>query len=290
MTGFGAGQAVVDGVAYAVEIRAVNHRYLKLSIRLPESSQFSESAIDELLRDRLFRGSVSYALRIRSATPGDLAAIDKRALAYYIEKLAESPAPAGVQRTVDLAALALLPGVIQTPEADESLRESQLAAIREATTAALDALVAMRDEEGKSLKQDLLHDCARIESLADAVAERSPAVAAAYHQRLRSRVQQLMAEGGFELAVEDLAREVAVYAERCDISEELSRLRSHLEQWRQLCDRDGQVGRTLDFLAQELLREANTIASKANDALIAQHIVAVKTHIDRLKEQVQNVE
>jgi len=148
----------------------------------------------------------------------------------------------------------------------------------------------MRREEGQALRRDLLGSCDAIRDHLSQIAAQAPKVVDEYHQRLKTRVETLMRAGGFELEAEGLMREVAVFAERCDISEEIARLRSHLDQFTQLCDREDRVGRTLEFLSQEMLREANTVASKSNNADIARSVVEIKGLIDRLKEQVQNVE
>jgi len=154
----------------------------------------------------------------------------------------------------------------------------------------LDHLIEMRRLEGQSLCDDVLKQCRQIRESLVAVAERAPIVLQDYHQRLLQRANELIADSRLQLQIEDVKREVALFAERCDVNEEITRLGSHLDQFENLCRGGDQAGRKLDFLAQELLREANTIASKANDATVAHHIVDVKGAIDRLKEQVQNVE
>ena len=162
--------------------------------------------------------------------------------------------------------------------------------LTELTNRGLDALMDMRRDEGRSLHDDLLGYCEAVRTRLASIASRAPGVIDEYRERLRSRVASLMQSGGFQLEADGLLREVAVFAERCDISEEITRMGSHLDQFVEVCGRDEQVGRTLDFLAQELLREANTIGSKSNDAAIARSVVEIKGLIDRLKEQVQNVE
>jgi len=144
--------------------------------------------------------------------------------------------------------------------------------------------------EGRALRDDLIAHCHQIEEHRAAIQERAPVVIQEYHERLCARVQELVAKAKLELEKESLAREVAIFADRSDISEEVVRLRSHLEQFGLLCDSDEHAGRRLDFMAQEMLREVNTIGSKSNDAAIAGRVIAVKALIDRLKEQVQNVE
>ncbi len=289
MTGYGSARHAEDGVCHELEIRSVNNRYLKLSVKLPERMQFAEADIDRLLRKRLGRGSVTVTLRTRGEALG-AAPLDLAALQQYVDVLSRVQLPAGVQPVVDLAAVAALPGVSEPADLDDRQRDAALAWLIDLINKALDSLVAMRREEGRTLREDLLSCCQMIRTKLGAISERAPTVIDEYRDRLRTRVGNLMQSGGFELEADALAREVALYAERCDISEEINRLGSHLDQFLELCDRGEQVGRTMDFLAQEMLREANTIGSKSNDAAIARNVVEIKGLIDRLKEQVQNVE
>jgi len=289
MTGYGAAQFNENGVCYALELRSVNNRYLKLSIKLPEHLQFAESDIDKLLRHRLARGTVSCTLRVRSDAL-TLKAVDVAALQRYVDVLSQVRLPSGVQPVIDLATVALLPGVSDPPDLDDEAKRRCVEMLTELTSRGLNALIDMRREEGQTLHDDLLSCSEAIRKHLALIAARAPNVIDEYRDRLRSRVATLMQGGGFQLEAEGLLREVAVYAERCDISEEINRLTSHLDQFAEVCDREEQVGRTLDFLAQELLREANTIGSKSNDAAITRNVVEIKGLIDRLKEQVQNVE
>ncbi len=289
MTGYGAAQHAENGVCHALEVRSVNSRYLKLSIKLPEYLQFAENEIDKLLRQRLARGTVTYSVRVR----GDASAsrpLDMAALQRYVDSLSHVQLPPGVQPVIDLATVALLPGISEPADLDDDAKQRCVEMLTNLTNQGLDALLAMRREEGRTLREDLQKGCEAIRGHLASISARAPGVINEYRERLRSRVATLMQGGGFQLEAEGLLREVAVFAERCDISEEISRLNSHLDQFAEVCDRGEQVGRTLDFLAQELLREANTIGSKSNDAVIARSVVEIKGLIDRLKEQVQNVE
>lgn len=290
MTGYGAADYVENGASYLLEIRSVNHRYLKLLIRMPEPWQFAEAAVERILRARLSRGSVTCALRVRGEDGFGLCPINLAALQGYVDQFSRVLVPEAVQATVDLSALTLLPGVMNTPELDDEVRGHQQAVVERLATRAVDELIKMRQEEGLAMRESLVECCDIIRDRLDEVAARAPKVIEEYHERLRTRVSMLMQAGGFELEAEGLMREISIYAERCDITEEVIRLTSHLDQFRELCDRKELAGRTLDFLAQELLREANTIASKSNDAPITHGIVEVKGLIDRMKEQVQNVE
>lgn len=289
MTGYGAAECVEEGVAYVVGLRSVNNRFLKLTIKLPESLQFLEPEIEKLLKGRIGRGTVIYSLRVKDPS-GSNGGLNIPAIQDYVDRLSRVRIPEGLQGTIDLAGLAQLLLLTDTVDLDDDRRNRVTALVRQLTERAVDALTEMRRVEGKALREDLHESVQAIRSLLEAVRERAPMVVQEYHQRLHTRVGLLMSAGKFELEADALAREVAVYAERCDVNEEVSRLTSHLDQFEQICDRGEQAGRTLDFLSQELLREANTIASKSNDAVITRNVVEIKGRIDRLKEQAQNVE
>jgi len=271
-------------------LRSLNNRYLKSSVRLPEYLQFLEADVDKLLRSRLGRGSVMFSLRIRDESAGAAIPVNQAALQSYVTQLSEVEHPAGVPVTIDLAALAELPGVCQPPELDEEARRGYWGKIQALTTEALDALIEMRSREGESLRQDLLGHCESIRENLKAIAALAPTVVQEYRDRLTERVNALLSTAALTLEEDALVREVALFADRCDISEEIARLTSHLDQFRRFCDSAEPAGRKLDFLAQELLREVNTIGSKSNNATITWHVVDIKSLIDRLKEQVQNVE
>lgn len=288
MTGYGEAQYHDGDVSYVLELRSVNNRYFKASIKLPDHLTLFESAVEKMLRSRLARGSVIYVLRVRDTSAEAAQDINVAALKRYLDQLARVPMDGPIQ--IDLAAVLALPGVCQPPEMDESERERQHKIIAQLTHAAVDRLIDMRKTEGRALRDDLVSHCKQIRQHLAAVAERAPTVLAEYNQRLLQRANELLGKGTLQLQLDDVRREVAVYAERCDINEEIARLRSHLDQFERLCDHGEQAGRRLDFLAQEMLREANTIGSKANDAVLAQHVVEIKGAIDRVKEQVQNVE
>lgn len=290
MTGYGAAQSEDGGVGYALEVRSVNNRYLKVHIKLPDDLQFAETEIERLIRTTISRGTVTCTFRRRTDAAEVVRALNVQALQQYVSLLSSIKTPAGVTTTIDLAAVAQFPGVTDPGESDETQRNQKQGILLALTRRGLDAMTAMRREEGKALAGELRDHCNAIRRELEAIEFRAPHVVQEYHDRLKTRVATLLQGGGFELAADGLMREVAIYAERCDITEEIGRLRSHLDQFVQHCDRDDQVGRTLDFLAQELLREANTIGSKSNDTTIARAVVQIKSLIDRIKEQVQNVE
>ena len=289
MTGYGDAQAAENGITYRVEIRSLNNRYFKASIKLPEQLQLFETEVDKLLRNKLGRGSVTYSLRTKDETPASAYSINKAALAHYVTQLREAAGGDGSMK-IDMAPLLELPGVCQPPDLDESMRATQWASIERLTLQAIDRLSRMRENEGRALLVDLMAQLDVIRRGLTEVQARSPRVVADYHAKLKSRVQELLASAKIKIDEDMLAREVAIFADRCDVNEEIARLASHLQQFDSLAKAPEEAGRKLEFLTQEMLREANTIGSKANDVEIARHIVEIKASIDRIKEQVQNVE
>jgi uncharacterized protein (TIGR00255 family) len=290
MTGYGEMAGEFDGISYAVEIKAVNNRYLKTIIKLPEGTAFLEDNIDKELRRHLSRGTINYVLRVKSVSANALFEVDEASLRSLVMKLKEISASVGVQGTIDLANLLELPGIVQpvVPDEERSLRIKEF--VLGLTVAALDKLKHMREAEGRVLEADLKKHCDAIQAELDTIRRSSDSVTHDYARKLRKRVDELLAEAKLKLDEQTLAREVAILADRSDISEEITRLDAHLQQFAQICRTDGQAGRRLDFLSQEMLREANTVASKAGDAQIARSVVDIKCLIERLKEQIQNVE
>lgn len=289
MTGFGSAQGQVDGVEFDVEARSVNNRYFKCTVKLPDSHSQIESEIEKHLRRRLSRGTITLSVRMR--VPPDQAAyeVNTAALGRYVEQLRRVSADSDEALRIDLASILALPGVCTPPSAGDLCQRTQ-AGLLELVDEAIEALMTMRCEEGKALAEDLRQHCGMIQASLATVAATAPEVLRMYHERLTVRVKELMGQGRAALDDQTLAREVAVFAERSDIAEEVSRLGGHLDQFDDALDADDPVGRKLDFIAQEMLREANTIASKASDAGIAREVVDIKTAVDRIKEQVQNVE
>jgi uncharacterized protein (TIGR00255 family) len=289
MTGFGQAEARADGVTFRAEVRSLNNRYFKATIKLPETFQRFEGDIDRLLRSMLGRGSITYNLRIKDENAPSAYQINTAAVKHYVDRLREATAgQSGIQ--IDLAGLLEVPGVCEPADIDPTALDAQFRIVDTMTREAVERVIAMRRAEGAALQKDLEQQCASIRLGLEEVARRAPGVVEEYHKRLKSRVQQLVASASVELDQDALAREVAIFAERCDVNEEVSRLASHLDQFAELCGSSEEAGRKLDFLTQEMLREANTIGSKANDAQLARHVVEIKAAIDRIKEQVQNVE
>lgn len=289
MTGFGSAGGNVEGVEFSVEIRSVNNRYLKVAHRLPDGLQTLESDIEARIRRAVHRGTVSVAVRMKVPDDQAVYRVNQAALNSYLLQLREAELEANPQLRVDLAAVLQLPGVCVPPPIEE-LAEKTSAGLIDLVGTALENLQTMRRREGQTVLDDLQQQAGTIGTLLASIASRTDEVVKLYHDRLAQRVEELAAQAKLTLDSETLAREVAIFAERSDIAEELSRLRAHLAEFNKLLDAAEPVGRKLDFMAQEMLREANTIASKASDADIARQVVDIKTAIDRIKEQAANVE
>jgi uncharacterized protein (TIGR00255 family) len=290
MTGYGEAQGEVSGVNYVVEIKTLNNRYFKTIIRLPELAAFLEEDIDKLLRKNLSRGTVNYVLRLKDTSANTLFDINETALQAVVEKLSRAASSASVKGTVDVGNLLNLPGIIQPVSPEKEVAEKIKKLVCQISQQAIDKVGKMRAVEGKVLHDDLKKQCADIQQNLQKIQARCDVVLKQYAKKLKQRVDELLAQARLKLDEETLAREVAVFADRSDISEEIARLDSHLQQFVQCCQADGQAGRRLDFISQEMLREANTIASKASDTEIIRCVVDIKCRIDRIKEQVQNVE
>lgn len=290
MTGFARICRDVDGVSYAVEIKTVNNRYFKPSIRLPDAATFLEQDIEKFLRQNIYRGAVNYQLRYKNVSGEPMFDIDSAALNSYVEKLNGVKCSNSAQCRINLADLLLLPGVVRPQEPENEKAQMVRKAVLQVTAQAVEQLKKMRAQEGQSLADDLKQQCDKISRLLGDIKSRTKVVIGEYQERLSLRVKELLANVRLELDSATLAREVALFADRSDISEEIIRLGSHIEQFLANCRSEEYAGRKLDFISQEMLREANTIASKASDAKICSDVVEIKSCIERIKEQVQNVE
>ncbi|MEE2681533.1 MAG: YicC/YloC family endoribonuclease [Planctomycetota bacterium] len=292
MTGFGSASSELDGLQFSLEIRSVNNKYLKAQIRVPDELLSLETELESALGRRVSRGSLSVTIRQEGAASADSVKVDSELVNRLVVQL-DSAVPEGMTErcTVDLAGLLDVPGVL-VQEPVSALIERARPVLLQLLSEACDGMISMREREGAILKDDLLGFRQGILERLARVEDRAPVVIDQYQQRLRQRMEQLLEDVGGSVAQEDLLKEVGIYAERTDISEEIVRLAGHLDQFNELISNDSgdPVGRTLDFLSQEMLREANTIASKSADSEISRNIVEIKGLIDRIKEQAANVE
>lgn len=287
MTGFGSAELEANGVSVRVELRSVNHRFLQVRQRVPVEFGELEPKLETLLKKRLSRGSVNLTVSVARAASPNAVELDLVVAKRYRKLLGDAARELQLPDDVGLARLIDLPGVI-AQRADESERERERKLVEKATKQAIDALVEMREAEGARMDKDLRKHAKAIERLRKQIGARMPKLVAEHQDALRVRIADLA--GGVDIAPADLAREVALIADKSDVSEELARLEAHLEALAEALDKGGAVGRQLDFLVQELNREANTIGSKAGDVTVAHAVVDLKTNIERVREQVQNVE
>ncbi len=288
MTGYGRGEWQGDGKKLGVEIRAVNHRYCDISIRLPRRLNPLETQLRNLLRQRISRGRIEVSVQLdESSLPEQKLELDlplARDIYLALKTLQEN---LGIPGEVRLETMAGFRDIFGRKEAEPNL-EKEWECLRKALEDALSGLEAMRGEEGLKLREDFLGRLTAIEKMVQQIEEKAPLALRACRDRLAQRVQEL--SGGLEIDETRLAQEVAFLAERSDITEELVRTRSHLVQFLDLLGRSEPTGRKLEFLLQEINREANTIGSKANDASIAHLGVEIKSELEKMREQVQNVE
>lgn len=287
MTGFGLGEVPFGTGRLAVEIRGVNHRFLDVRVRVPRELGDLAAFVEQLARERLTRGRYEVSVRIDGVALGSPVLDRERARAAYraLCELRDELAP-GTE--VPLSLLGSIPDlfVSSVDREIEQLRE----ATRRGFDASVKALDAMRAVEGAALRDDLGRRLERVRTLAADVAKRAPEVVEAHRRRLRERAERLRSAVELEVDAARLEQEIAIFAERSDVSEELTRLESHSAQFAALLASEEAIGRRLDFLLQEMAREANTVGAKSPDAQIAHAVVEVKAEIERMREQVQNVE
>lgn len=290
MTGFGEAHCQREGLAVSVEVRTINNRYLKLTTRTSEGYGTLEPQIEAAVRKRIRRGTVQVNVRVDRLRCGDEYRLNVDVLRSYRRQIESILADWESDRHVSLESLLQLPGVVDEDTTAAHDASDDWPAISETLEAAIDRMEQMRAEEGRTMGVDLrANGAAAAASLAE-VERRASLVVETYRNRLAERIQKALAEHQISLDPGDFLREVSLFADRCDISEEIVRLRSHLEQFGTLLDGEESPGRKFDFLTQEMVREANTIGSKANDVEIARHVIEIKTAIERIREMIQNIE
>jgi uncharacterized protein (TIGR00255 family) len=289
MTGYGHAAFEIEGAGFEVELRCVNHRHLDVKTRLPRGLAGFEGELRAQVAERLSRGKVDLNVRATAgAALADTVELDLAVAERYLAAARTLRERHGLPGALEVQALLALPGVARVVERELG-EDSARRALRAAVAAALDSAAAMREAEGAALDRELRGRLARVAALVDAVEARAGEVQRAVRDRLRKRAEQLREETG-PVDEARLHQEVVWFADRLDVTEECVRLRSHVAQFLALLDGAGPAGRRLDFLLQEMGREANTIGSKSADAPIAHDVVELKTELERIREQVQNVE
>lgn len=290
MTGFGEARSQTGGMAVAVEVRTINSRHLKLTYRSSEGYAALEPEVEAATREVIRRGTVQLNLRVDRRTSVDDYRINTEVLENYRQQLEQYTGRSEANDPLMLQMLLSLPGTVDEKSRAEHDPREDWPAIEPVIREALVAVAKMRAEEGVALAADLAQNGRQIAELLDAISKRSPEVTQSYQSRLTGRVQQALSELNVTVQPADLLREIALFADRSDISEEIVRLRSHLQQYEAALLMSESSGRKLEFIAQEMGREINTIGSKANDAEISRLVVDIKTALERIREQIQNVE
>ncbi|AFE04764.1 hypothetical protein COCOR_02689 [Corallococcus coralloides DSM 2259] len=288
MTGFGSGRARVGDEEVSVEARSLNHKFCEVKVRLPRELSALEPTLVKQVKDRLARGSVEILVRRQAATvSGNVPTVDVALAREYARAFREVAEAMGQSVEIAWSQVANQPGVIRLEEKGVDV-ESATQATQTALQQALAALETMRNTEGESIHTDLDARMKLIEGWSQEVARLAPRAVSDYQQRLTDRVAELAR--GVAVDPQRLAQEVALFAERTDIAEEVTRLATHLEQFRLLMASPEPVGRRMDFLVQEMHREVNTTGSKSQHAEISARVVSMKAEVERIREQVQNVE
>jgi uncharacterized protein (TIGR00255 family) len=286
MTGYGEAHRSADGVAVSVEVRSINSRYFKLTLKSSEGYGALEAEIEQVIRQQIRRGTMQVTLQVQRAAGADAYRLDAGVLASYQRQLEAI----NKQEKVPLASLLGLPGVVAENALMASTALEDWPLVRDTLLEALEHMAAMRADEGRAMAADLRSNCAAITTELGGIDARAPLVAESYRARLEERLKKTLAEYEVSLQPGDLVKEISIYAERSDISEEIVRLKSHLDQFEGFMRVEESAGRKLEFLTQEMFREANTIGSKANDVQISRHVIEIKAAIERIKEMIQNVE
>ncbi|MCI0453298.1 MAG: YicC family protein [Candidatus Latescibacteria bacterium] len=287
MTGFGQGEAANAHSTVTVEVRSVNHRFLDIAFKLPRSLQNREPDIKEIVRGKIARGRVSITISVESASSGRGVALNEAVLEQYLSQLRAFAKRHDLDDRVSLDALVGLPEVVTTKESEPG--EDELwPLVDKSLGEALDACNRMRIDEGKALEKDLVDRMKLIEKTVGAIEKLAPAVAKRQVEALRKRVAQLA--GDVAIPQDRIAAEIVMLSDRTDITEEVTRLRSHVAQFNGALKDGGEVSKRLTYLLQEMHREASTMGSKASDTEVIQHVVVLKEETEKLREQVQNLE
>lgn len=290
MTGFGSASGQSDRFAASVEIKAVNNRHLKVSTRLPDVLASLEPLIEKTIRQSVARGTVSVGVRFTPVGQASRYQISAELLTGYWEQLKTISLNDDVPLPDSVTSLLTLPGVV-SDELSSSLNASaEWPFLEGVVTEALVGLNEFRQREGESMRVELEQCCEQIAVNLEAVAQRAPEVVSSYRDKVLERVREMLNGSGATVEPDNLIREVSIFADRCDINEEITRLRCHIEEFLKVVDGPTSQGRKLDFLSQEMFREINTTGSKASNVEIAHHVVEMKAAVEKIREILGNVE
>ena len=288
MTGYGRSRQVLDGREITVEIRSVNHRYLAYSARIPRMYGYLEEKLKTFLQSSVSRGKVEVTVTIQNLTGGDTVVQINQALAKgYLDAMRNQAESLGLKDDLTLSTLTRFNDVFTLQKLEED-QQVIWNSVQQVARQALDQFLEMRRREGERLKLDLLQKLELLNGHVAAVEEQSPKTVAAYRERLLQKMEELLADRCIDQ--QRILLEAGLYAEKIAVDEETVRLKSHLEQFAQMMEQSGPVGRKLDFLVQEINRETNTIGSKAQDLAVTRRVVEMKSEIEKIREQIQNIE
>lgn len=288
MTGYGSAKGSVEGQEITVELKSVNNRYLDCSVRLPRNFLFAEDTVKQAVSAGVSRGKVDVFVSAQaSQDSGTVVSVNEELARGYRDAVARIAETLGLESGLNAFSLARFPDVL-TVERRELDKDKAAAALSEITAKAVEEFNAMREREGERLRRDMLGKLETIEGLVSVVEERSPQTVREYRERLEARLRDILADRSLD--EQRVITEAAIFADRTAVDEETVRLRSHIAQFRTMLEEGSPIGRKMDFLVQEFNRESNTIGSKCSDASLAKVVVDLKSEIEKIREQLQNVE
>lgn len=288
MTGYGSAKGSVEGQEITVELKSVNNRYLDCSVRLPRNFLFAEDTVKQAVSAGVSRGKVDVFVSAQaSQDSGTVVSVNEELARGYRDAVARIAETLGLESGLNAFSLARFPDVL-TVERRELDKDKAAAALSEITAKAVEEFNAMREREGERLRRDMLGKLETIEGLVSVVEERSPQTVKEYRERLEARLHDILADRSLD--EQRVITEAAIFADRTAVDEETVRLRSHIAQFRTMLEEGSPIGRKMDFLVQEFNRESNTIGSKCSDASLAKVVVDLKSEIEKIREQLQNVE
>ncbi len=290
MTGFGRCRTVLHGREISVEIKSVNHRFFEFSCRTPKGYGFLDDKLKALVNSRVSRGKIDMFVTVGAAedTPAEVK-INHSLVSGYINAMKEISETYGIENDVTVTAISRFPDVYTVSKAPEN-EEEITADVLEAANTAIDGFIAMREAEGEKMKADILGRAEVILATVDEIDERSPQTVKEYEERLLDRINRTLQDYNINIDEQRVLTEVAVFADKVAVAEETVRLRSHFAQLSNIMESQTPIGREIDFIIQEMNREANTIGSKVQDAEIAHKVVKIKSEIEKMREQIQNIE
>ena len=288
MTGFGRAQETVDGMTVTVELKSVNHRYFEFTAKVPRTYGFLEEKLKSFLNARVSRGKMECYVSIENLEESDMEVVVNPSLAKgYVDALRTLSETFGLKEDYSAISIAKFPDVLTLRKAPAD-EEKIWNAVQKVTELAVERFVTMRETEGEKLRADILSKADTILEHVAFVESRSPQTVREYHEKLRQRMEELLENT--QVDEQRLLTEAAIFADKVAVDEETVRLRSHVSQLREFLNADEPIGRKLDFLVQEMNRESNTIGSKAQDVEIAKRVIAIKAEVEKIREQVQNIE